>query len=698
MDPAIHPDRRVIGRAGAWSEGAQPFLQSLSRHRLAGWPRTTSRTFFIVGLSAAVPLVLLSILFGYRTSTQQRQAAEYEVTRLVDGAAHRLNAILASEIEAAQPVPRFRSLASADLAHLYEHLQRLHDRHADWQTIALARPSGERLLDLGAPLGSPALPPVPAQAFAAVAARDTAMIGGILAPGTLTAQWSIALYAPVRADNALRYIAVIALSPERFSKTLSEAGLPDDWRGVILDHDGRVVARTANSRLPLGGQHQRPPAPAGPLSAVRQGRAPDGQPIYWVSASIPSAEWSVVWEVPRATLDKSVDDAWHMMLIASGGSLVLAAVLASLVARDIGERRRMEIGIAENVLRVSEAWRLVAVEAADIGTWHWDFPTNDIRSCERCRKLLGLEREVRDHKTLQAAIRPDHRKAVRLAMAQSLKRTEPFEVAFPVLLANGRSRWLRLCGRPLYDDRRRPIGSYGALLDIDAEKKAAADHRRLLSRLDSAQEDERRRIARDLHDRAGQSLTGLSLGLKRLELADASPERARAYDELKAMVLEISRDIHRAALELRPTALDDIGLKDALEAFVGKWAASTGIAVEAYFDWSDGIRLPRVIETNAFRIVGELFTNIARHAAADSVSITMSRRADMMSIVVEDNGRGFDETASRHTPQRHLGLLGIRERLEPLGGELQIETAPGAGTTVYLRIPVTVDDSEGDET
>ena len=131
-------------------------------------------------------------------------------------------------------------------------------------------------------------------------------------------------------------------------------------------------------------------------------------------------------------------------------------------------------------------------------------------------------------------------------------------------------------------------------------------------------------------------------------------------------------------------ALDDFGLLGAVETYLREWQQRTGLVAETFVTGLAGLRLPPLVETTAYRIVVELLTNIARHAEADAVSLTLTVRAGIMMLIVEDDGRGM----SQPPPQGQLGLLGIRERLELIGGEMKIETAPGEGTAIFVRIPL----------
>lgn len=642
---------------GAGSQAGEAGGRPLSRSSL--------RTFVIVGLSAVVPLVLLSLLFGYRASTQQRQSAEFQVSMRIDGAAHHLDSILSAQSAAVLGVAGFRSVGLGDYPHLYEHLQLMPSRHPEWSNIILADENGERLIDLRSPFGR-LLPPLDLSGLPAGAGTGTVTIGGIAPPGVFAKGRSIPLYAPTLGKDGRKLVMVIALDPILIESVLEEAGLPADWRGAVIDADGLVVARTDNSPLAVG---EKP---------ADSRRADEGQ-TFSLGSKISQTHWTMQCDIPTALLDREVNAAWWLMLVLGGGALGLAVLLASIVARDMAERRQLELRHADQRLQASEAWRLLALDAADIGTWHWDAVSGSLQGCDRCRHLFGLRGLSLALKPLLGLFFPGEARAVIGAVLAAYRAGIPFEREFRIRQASGAQRWVQLYGRPLFDDRRQPIGIYGVLIDIDEQKRADAEHRSLLGRLHSAQEEERLRISRELHDRVGQSVTGLSLAVKKREAT-----LGENFEDLKAMILEISRDLHRAAVDLRPTALDDFGLQGAIETYLREWKERTGLATETFFTGLDGTRLPALLETTAYRITVELLTNIVRHAEASAVSLTMTLRADLLVLIVEDNGRGIVDPA----PPGHLGLLGIRERLEIIGGEMKIESAAGEGTAVFVRIPL----------
>ena len=255
---------------------------------------------------------------------------------------------------------------------------------------------------------------------------------------------------------------------------------------------------------------------------------------------------------------------------------------------------------------------------------------------------------------------------------------------------------MRLAGRAPQLHGEAPAGLiYGVVSDIEPRKRAEAERLELLRRLGEAQENEQRRIARELHDQVGQTVTGLSLGLKSLErlVAGSGPEAGRHVQWLQGLAGEIGRDIHRAAVDLRPTALDDLGLREALATLLREWSRRHGIRADLEF-LGDAARVPAPVETAVYRIVQEALTNVLKHAGAATVSVAVEHRTDAMRVIVEDDGIGFDaEHAARPggagAPGKpRLGLSGIRERLALLDGTLTLETSPGIGTALFVDIPV----------
>ena len=227
---------------------------------------------------------------------------------------------------------------------------------------------------------------------------------------------------------------------------------------------------------------------------------------------------------------------------------------------------------------------------------------------------------------------------------------------------------MRASGRLSRLDEKNPDVVYGVIQDIDATKRAELERQQLLRRLSEAQENERRRIARELHDQIGQTGTGLLLGLKNLEqFLGARHKREVGLEKLhwlQGLARGIGRDIHQVASDLRPTALDDLGLYKALEAVCAEVRRRFGISVD-FQSLGGRQRLGPDVEIAVYRAVQEAVNNVVKHAQARNVSVVVDRRATELRIVVEDDGNGFDLQEFSQSDTRHskLGLSLIPLRL-----------------------------------
>jgi signal transduction histidine kinase len=204
-----------------------------------------------------------------------------------------------------------------------------------------------------------------------------------------------------------------------------------------------------------------------------------------------------------------------------------------------------------------------------------------------------------------------------------------------------------------------------------------------LRRVMDAQELERRRIARELHDETGQALTSLLLGLKAVDEAPTDEERSESLASLREIAVAALQDVRRLAVELRPKALDDFGLVPALERLVSLFSEQTGIPVDLEHTLGE-TRLPPGVETALYRITQEALTNVVKHARASRVSVVLTRKDASVTAVIEDDGQGIDLEALHESG---FGLLGMRERVELLGGRLQVEGGEG-GTAVIAEVPI----------
>jgi chemotaxis family two-component system sensor kinase Cph1 len=196
-----------------------------------------------------------------------------------------------------------------------------------------------------------------------------------------------------------------------------------------------------------------------------------------------------------------------------------------------------------------------------------------------------------------------------------------------------------------------------------------------------SQEQERQRIARELHDEMGQHLTALKLGLEALQPSTEPAGR------LLAIVSSLDQSIDRLTFALRPPALDELGLQGAVTLLAEQMTMTSGLRVDVHLEGLEGRRVPENVDRTIYRVIQEALTNVSKHAEARTVSVIVERQEHLLRVIVEDDGKGFSEVDNAAGRAR-FGLIGMRERLALVGGALTIESQPERGTTLYISVPI----------
>ncbi|MEW6629929.1 MAG: ATP-binding protein [Pseudomonadota bacterium] len=232
-----------------------------------------------------------------------------------------------------------------------------------------------------------------------------------------------------------------------------------------------------------------------------------------------------------------------------------------------------------------------------------------------------------------------------------------------------------------------------AFTDVTERKEMAKERAMLARRLVNAQEDERLRLARELHDAMGQDLTALSLGLKVLEDTVETPPPRESFVRVRKIVENMSIQVHHTASTLRPTMLSHLGLRQAVEDMVATWADRLNLAADIHLE-ALGHPMDEEGSVTVYRVVQEALTNVAKHSEAKWISVTAQHAAGQLRIVVEDDGKGFDTEILGKSRSRSFGLSGMRERLALVGGRFAVESTPGHGTTIYASLPAALKRTE----
>ena len=335
----------------------------------------------------------------------------------------------------------------------------------------------------------------------------------------------------------------------------------------------------------------------------------------------------------------------------------------------------------------------MAIEAAELGTWTWDFTGDEVWWSDRLRKILSVpDTMAASHSNYLERVHPSDRHLIANNRDRWIAGPNHFEHEYRVVGLNDRAtRWVNSKGRIDCDESGRPLHMNGVIQDITARRVAEHSRDDLRRRLMQAQESERLRLAHELHDQTGQSIAAMMLELKAVEVTVGEGGRARLR-QLRDQLEHMGQALHRVAWELRPASIDEVGLATVLGNYISEWSSQFGIEADFVCSDSNLNDLAEEMRTAIYRVVQEALTNIAKHArGATSVSIVISRAEAVLQLTIEDNGSGFDPAALK-VPTRGrpggLGLAGMRERLTLIGGNLDIESSVGTGTTVFVRIPL----------
>jgi len=356
---------------------------------------------------------------------------------------------------------------------------------------------------------------------------------------------------------------------------------------------------------------------------------------------------------------------------------------------DMTERKR-----TESALRESEERLTLAFAGAQEGVWDWNLETDDVVYSSRWKQMLGYaDEEIEPHVSAwERLVHPDDR--VRADRAhESVTLGQPtYEAEFRLRHKDGHYVHVLSRGFPV---RREPGGPVvrivGTHFDLTERRRIESERARteLLAKLVFAQEDERRRIARDMHDEFGEQLTALALRIAALK--EACADRADLAGQIAALETigrRLDHDVDQLVWELRPTALDDLGLRAALANYVQDWSQRADIPAELHTAGLLDDRLSTEVETTLYRIAQEALNNIAKYSHARQVEVILERRADCVLLIVEDDGIGFD--VAQRGNGAGFGLIGMQERATLIGATLEIESAPEQGTTILVRIAAPV--------
>lgn len=359
------------------------------------------------------------------------------------------------------------------------------------------------------------------------------------------------------------------------------------------------------------------------------------------------------------------------------------------VSEDIEDRKRAEMNLFRSQAFLTEAQRLTHT-----GSWSWAPDSGDLKWSIETFRIFGLdpaETKLSVEVFLQL-VHPEDRSRVEDSLYGALVGRMNFEVEYRIILTDGSVKFIHSVGRPVLNPSGDLLQFMGTAMDVTERKHVEAELQRLSSQLLRLHDEERRNIARDLHDTTGQDLIVLKANLALLEPAVPSSNRKlrKLLNDSRTLVNRCIRDLRALSYVLYPPMLDETGLGDAIGHYLDGFSARTGIDVRLDMP-PDFSRLPRGVEVACFRVMQECLSNIHRHSGSSVANVRLERDCETVSMQITDKGRGISRTAHRSgqpaSPKAGVGIPVMHERVKQVGGKLDIESGK-FGTTVRLVIPL----------
>jgi PAS domain S-box-containing protein len=356
---------------------------------------------------------------------------------------------------------------------------------------------------------------------------------------------------------------------------------------------------------------------------------------------------------------------------------------------DEQERDRARENLKQSERRLAEAQQV-----AHIGSWERDLRTNKVTWPDELYRLFGLQGRDGDltYQQFLKLVLPEDVDRIRGLVDAAIREHRGFKCDYRIPLADGSVHVMNDQGNVILNEAGEAVRLVGTAQDVTQLRQAEQTLQAYTSRLQAlsrrlleVQEAERRHLARELHDEIAQLLTGLGLLMK--PEVEVSPEAARAtFEQMQAIIDELLERIRGLSFDLRPAELDELGLVPALLALFERYTGQTGIQVN-FKQQGMARRFQSEVETAAYRTVQEALTNVARHARAVDATVQIRATSEVLSVQIEDRGRGFDSKTTLRAPQSG-GLMGMQERLLLLGGNLTVESRPGGGTRIIAEFPL----------
>lgn len=662
--------------------------------------RYSVRTYVSVAAAIVlVPTLVVSAWLATRSAASERAQYEFNaeleargITALIDHEILNIKGVLAA-------LANSHDLQTEDLEAFYRQATAV-SRQLGIQ-IVLADPNlDQQIVNTAVPWGTPprrALLPQRGEAEKQSLGPGEVYVTDVFF-GPVINQYLIAVVMPVTRNGREKYLLSVGVPTAKFAEILRNTQLPSRWVATIVDRKDQIIARSEKhnefSGTPI--KNRVPSRALGP-SGVDNDINREGIAYQWAWRRSGASGWVLAVGVPASVLNAPLRRA----LISYGGVGSLVFALAMTLSYRFGGRISQSIGRLGVDRQPTREEFEILFESAPNGVIVVDSQGLIVLINTQMGKKFGYRREELIGQPIEMLI-PERFRFGHSDLRKGFKLD-------PQVRPMG-------AGRDLFGQRKdgsefpieiglNPIRAIAGhfvmttVVDITARKRATeqisagvVERDDLRRRLMQAHEDERLRLAHELHDQTGQNLAAVMLALKGLEPLLSEDGRSR-MSGLRKQLDQMGKSLHHVAWELRPASMDELGLASALANYVSDWGEQYGIEADFHCRDAKLDEFPKEIRTTIYRVVQEGLTNIAKHApGATAISVVIDRAYATLNLTIDDNGSGFDvasETELSGIRQRdHLGLAGMRERLSLIGGQLEIDSSIGIGTTIFARIPI----------
>lgn len=370
--------------------------------------------------------------------------------------------------------------------------------------------------------------------------------------------------------------------------------------------------------------------------------------------------------------------------------LIFTATPFMVLAALVEERQR-----AQAALRKSEERLRLAVQAGRMYAFEWDAETDVIVRSGECTAILDwMGDPTRDTgRQFVNRVHPDDREAYASQERGLTREDSTYQTSYRVLRPDGSVIWLEARGHALFDVKGRMLRIIGMVADVTERKRAERELSELSGRLIHAQEEERTRIARELHDHLGQRMALLQINVERFEqdTAELSSKARQELNNIAELTEECSSELHDISHQLHPSRLDTLGLVAALGGFCREFSVQHDLQVQFVHQDVSG-HVPKDVSLCLFRIAQEALSNVVKHSGAAEAQVELTHHGDQIDLCISDAGAGFNPAFAK---EDGLGLISMRERLRLVGGHLSIESEVSHGTRIRARIPLSSTAGQG---